>query len=251
MCRRINIVMWSIFLKEVNAFFSSLIGYIVIGVFLVAMGLVMFVFPDTSLLNYNYATLGQLFEMAPVIFIFLIPAVTMRSFAEEQQTGTIELLATRPVASLQIILGKYLGCLLLVVFALLPTWLYYYTVYQLGSPAGNLDSGAILGSYIGLLMLAAAFTAIGLFASSLSANQIVAFILAAFLCSFLYWGFDFLSRLPVFVGRVDDVVQMAGINYHYASISRGLADSRDVIYFFSAIALFIMLSLVSLERRKW
>ena len=243
--------MLSQFLKEVNAFFSSLIGYIVIGVFLVIMGLVMFVFPDTSLLNSNYASLDQLFEVAPMIFVFLIPAITMRLLAEEQQAGTIELLVTRPVTDLQIILGKYFASLLLIAFALLPAWLYYYTVYQLGSPQGNLDSGAILGSYIGLFFLAAAFAAIGLFASSLSANQIVAFIVAAFLCFFIHWGFDFLSRLPVFVGKVDDVVQMFGIDYHYASISRGLIDTRDIVYFLSLIALFIMMTVVSLERRKW
>lgn len=243
--------MLSIFLKEVNSFFSSLIGYIVIGVFLMTLGLVMFVFPDTSLLNFNYATLDQLFEIGPMIFVFLIPAITMRSFAEEQQAGTIELLATRPVTSLQIIMGKYLASLLLLAFALLPTGLYYYTVYQLGSPPGNLDSGAILGSYIGLFFLAGAFAAIGLFASSLSGNQIVAFLLAAFLCFFLYWGFDFLSRLPVFAGKMDDVVQMFGIDYHYNSISRGLVDTRDIVYFISVIALFIMMTMVSLERRKW
>ncbi|MCB9291988.1 MAG: gliding motility-associated ABC transporter permease subunit GldF [Lewinellaceae bacterium] len=243
--------MLSIFLKEVNSFFSSLIGYIVIGVFLMTLGLVMFVFPDTSLLNFNYATLDQLFEIGPMIFVFLIPAITMRSFAEEQQAGTIELLATRPVTSLHIIMGKYLASLLLLAFALLPTGLYYYTVYQLGSPPGNLDSGAILGSYIGLFFLAGAFAAIGLFASSLSGNQIVAFLLAAFLCFFLYWGFDFLSRLPVFAGKMDDVVQMFGIDYHYNSISRGLVDTRDIVYFISVIALFIMMTMVSLERRKW
>lgn len=243
--------MLSIFLKEVNSFFSSLIGYIVIGVFLMTLGLVMFVFPDTSLLNFNYATLDQLFEIGPMIFVFLIPAITMRSFAEEQQAGTIELLATRPVTSLQIIMGKYLASLLLLAFALLPTGLYYYTVYQLGSPPGNLDSGAILGSYIGMFFLAGAFAAIGLFASSLSGNQIVAFLLAAFLCFFLYWGFDFLSRLPVFAGKMDDVVQMFGIDYHYNSISRGLVDTRDIVYFISVIALFIMMTMVSLERRKW
>ncbi len=243
--------MLSIFLKEVNTFFSSLIGYIVIGVFLAVMGLVMFVFPDTSVLNYNYATLNQLFDIAPMIFVFLIPAITMRSLAEEQQAGTIELLATRPVTDLQIVLGKYLANLVLVAFALLPTVLYYYTVYQLGSPVGNLDSGAILGSYIGLFLLAGSFVAIGLFASSLSGNQIVAFILATFLCFLLHWGFDFFSRLPVFIGRVDDVVEMFGIQYHYDSISRGIIDSRDVIYFLSVISLFVMMTQVSLGRRKW
>lgn len=243
--------MLHIFKKELNTFFSSLIGYIVIGVFLVVMGLVMFVFPDYSLLNYNYATLDQLFDIAPIIFMFLIPAITMRSFAEENQTGTIELLATRPLFDLEIILGKYFACLLLVVFALIPTILYYYTVYQLGSPKGNLDSGAILGSYFGLLFLASVFVAIGIFASSITNNQIVAFILATFLCFIFHWGFLYFSKLPIFVGKIDDIVQMLGIDHHYASISRGVIDTRDMIYFLSVISFFIMLTLVGLERRKW
>ncbi|MCI5081481.1 MAG: gliding motility-associated ABC transporter permease subunit GldF [Saprospiraceae bacterium] len=243
--------MLSIFWKEVHAFFSSLIGYIVIGVFLVLTGLLMFVFPDTSLLNYNYATLDQLFEMAPNIFMFLIPAITMRSFAEEQQNGTIELLATRPIHDFSIILGKYLANLLLVVFALIPTLLYYYTVYQLGDPIGNLDAGAILGSYLGLVFLSGVFVAIGIFASSVTNNQITSFILATLLCFLIHWGFLYFSKLPVFFGTVDDIVQMFGIDYHYASISRGILDTRDVIYFLSMIGLFLMLTLVSLERRKW
>ncbi len=243
--------MRSIFLKEVNTFFSSLIGYIVIGVFLTALGLVLFVFPDTSLLQYNYATLDQLFSVAPMIFAFLIPAITMRSFAEEQQTGTIELLATKPVSDLAIVLGKFFACLVLVFFAILPTLLYYYTVYQLGTPKGNLDSGAIAGSYIGLVLLGGAFVSIGLFASSLTANQIVAFIFATFLCFFIHWGFDLFSSLPIFVGKSDVLVQMLGIEYHYKSISRGIIDSRDVIYFISLIVFFIVLTLTSMERRKW
>lgn len=243
--------MTSIYWKEINAFFSSLIGYIVIGVFLVVLGLVMFVFPDSSLLDFNYATLDQLFQVAPMIFLFLIPAITMRSLAEEQQTGTIELLVTRPLSDLALVSGKLLASLTLVVFALLPTLLYYYTVYQLGSPKGNLDSGAIAGSYIGLVFLAAVFVSIGIFASSLASNQIVAFVLATFLCFLFYYGFDYFSRLPVFVGKIDDLVQMAGIDYHYESISRGLIDSRDIVYFLSLIALFVALTLVSLGRRKW
>lgn len=243
--------MLTIFLKEINTFFSSLIGYIVVAVFLVILGLIMFVFPDTSLLNYNYATLDQLFDIAPMVFVFLIPAVTMRSFAEENQTGTIELLATRPLSDLQIVLGKFFAALALVAFALLPTILYYVTVYQLGSPKGNLDSGAILGSYLGLLFLAAAFVAIGIFASSLTNNQIVGFILATFLCFIFHWGFLFISNLPIFVGRVDDIVQMIGIDYHYASISRGVIDTRDVIYFLSVIGVFVAMTVTSLERRKW
>jgi ABC-2 type transport system permease protein len=175
----------------------------------------------------------------------------MRSFAEEQQSGTIELLVTRPLNDLEIILGKFFACLGLVVFAIIPTLLYYYTVYNLGSPQGNLDSGAIIGSYIGLVFLAATFVAIGLFASSLTQNQIIAFILATFLCFIFYWGFWFFSKLPGFVGKGDDIVQMIGIDYHYNSISRGVIDTRDVIYFLSLIGVFIMMTATSLERRKW
>lgn len=243
--------MFTIFLKEINTFFSSLIGYIVIGVFLAILGLVMFVFPDTSLLNYNFATLDQLFDIAPMVFVFLIPAVTMRSFAEETQVGTIELLATRPLTDLQIVLGKFFACLALAVFALLPTVLYYITVYQLGSPKGNLDSGAIMGSYLGLISLAAVFTAIGVFASSLTNNQIASFVLAVFLCFLVHWGFLFFSKLPVFAGKVDDVVQMLGIDYHYASISRGVIDTRDLIYFVSVIGVFVAMTVTVLEKRKW
>jgi len=243
--------MLSILQKEINTFFSSLIGYVVIGIFLVLMGLMMFVFPDTSLLNYHYATLDQLFQVAPNIFTFLIPALTMRSYAEEKQEGTIEFLTTKPLSDLQIILGKYLANLLLVVFALLPTLLYYYTVYKLGSPEGNLDSGATIGSYFGLIFLAAVFVAIGIFASSLTDNQIVAFVLAAFLCFLVHWGFYYISNLPVFFGKSDDFIQQLGLEYHYTSISRGIVDSRDVIYFLSVIAGFIMLTLLNLERRKW
>ena len=243
--------MFSIYKKEINVFFSSLIGYIVIGIFLLIMGLLMWVFPDYSILDYNYASLDQLFGMSPVIFMFLIPAVTMRSFAEENQTGTIELLVTKPINEFQIILGKFFANVTLVIFALLPTLLYYYSVYQLGSPKGNLDSGAIAGSYIGLFFLSAVFTAIGLFASSVSDNQIVSFVLAVFCCFFFYWAFDFLSKISIFVGKIDDTIQNFGIEQHYRSMSRGVIDSRDVIYFLSVIILFLALTQTSLERRKW
>jgi ABC-2 type transport system permease protein len=243
--------MGSIFWKEINAFFSSLIGYIVVGVFLTVMGIVLWFLPDFSLLELGEATLVPFFELAPVVFSFLIPAITMRSFAEERQSGTIELLATRPVTDLQIILGKYFASLALVAFALVPTVLYYFTIYQLGIPKGNLDSGAILGSYFGLLLLTGAFAAIGMFASSLSANQIVAFLLAVLLCITFYWGFFFFSKLPIFVGKLDDLIQQLGIDYHYDYISRGVLDTRNLLYFFSISAFFIALTLVSLERRKW
>lgn len=215
------------------------------------MGLMLWVFPDYSLLDYKYASLDQLFELAPVIFMFLIPAITMRSFAEEKQSGTIELLVTRPLKDWQIVLGKFFACWLLVLFALLPTLLYYYTIHELGAPKGNLDAGAIMGSYLGLALLAGVFVAIGLLASSLTNNQIVAFLLAVFFCFVFYWGFDFISRLPIFLGKTDDIVQMIGIDYHYLSISRGVIDLRDIIYFFSLIGVFLMGCQVALESRKW
>ncbi len=242
--------MLSIFYKEINAFFSSLIGYFVVGIFLVFMGLTLFVFPQTSLLQYNFATLDQLFDLAPMVFMFLIPAITMRSFAEERQSGTIELLSTRPISDLKIVLGKYFACLTLVAFALLPTVLDYVTVHQLGSPPGNLDSGAILGSYIGLLLLSAVFVGIGVFASSLSDNQIVAFLLATFLCFLFFYGFLYFSELPIFLGKGDDIVQMFGIDYHYRSISRGILDTRDFVYFISVIGLFLFFTLLSLDKQK-
>jgi ABC-2 type transport system permease protein len=243
--------MFSIFKKEINAFFSSPIGYMVIGVFLVLMGLLMWVFPDFSVLDSNYANLDTLFNVAPMVFLFLIPAVTMRSLAEENQSGTIELLVTRPVTDWQIVGGKFLACLTLATIALLPTLLYYFTVYQLGSPVGNLDSGGIMGSYIGLFFLAATFVAIGLFASSLTNNQIVSFVLATFLCFFMYMAFGFLSNLPVFFGKTDDIVQSIGIEYHYNSMSRGVIDTRALIYFLSLIAFFMAATVLSLGRRRW
>jgi ABC-2 type transport system permease protein len=241
----------AIFFKELNTFFASIIGYMVIGVFLAVMGLLLWVFPDYSILDENYANLDALFDIAPSIFMFLIPAVTMRSIAEEQQTGTIELLFTRPVSDWQIVAGKFWACLVLVMVALLPTLIYYGTVWQLGAPKGNLDSGGIMGSYIGLSALAAVFVAIGIFASSLTNNQIVAFVMSTFLCFFFYMAFDYLSRLPVFFGKSDDLVQSLGIKYHYESMSRGIIDTRNVVYFCSLIAFFLSATVLSLGRRRW
>ena len=242
--------MYSIFRKEIHAFFSTLIGYIVIGVFLISIGLFMWVFSDTSVLNYNFATMDQLFSIAPLVFLFLIPAVTMSSFAEEHGKGTIEILSTKPLTTWQIVGGKYFASVLLVLIALLPTLIYYYSVYQLGSPKGNLDSGAIVGSYIGLIFLAGAFVAIGIFASTLTNNQIVAFILAAFLCFFFHWAFSYLAMMPFFTGTLDLFIQKIGINYHYSSISKGLIDTRDLVYFISVIFVFIYATVIILENRK-
>ncbi len=242
--------MLSIYRKEVTSFLSSLTGYIVIAVFLCLLGLIMWVFPDYSILYYPYATLDQLFAMAPIIFLFLIPAVTMKSFAEEWQTGTIEFLHTKPLKEYEVILGKYLASLTLVLFALIPTLLFYYTVYELGSPKGNIDNGAVIGSYIGLVLLACAFVAIGIFSSALTNNQVVSFLLGAFLCYFFYWGFYFFSKLPVFVGKFDDIIQRIGLDHHYISISKGVVDTRDVIFFLVFSAIFLVLTSLVIIKRK-
>ena len=242
--------MWSIYKKEIASFLSSLIGYVVIGVFLLILGLFMWVFPDYSILDYHFATLDQLFEIAPIIFLFLIPAITMRSFAEEIQTGTIELLATRPLKEWEIVGGKFLAAWTLVAIAILPTLFYYLTVYTLGSPAGNIDDGATIGSYIGLLLLGGVFVSIGIFSSSLTANQIVSFIVSMFLCFFVYWAFFYLSKLPIFLGKTDSIIQMLGIEYHYQSISRGIIDTRDIVYFFSVMAAFLLGTQTSLQRKR-
>ncbi len=243
--------MRAVYWKEIRSFLSSLIAYLVISVFLVLTGLFMWVFKDTSILEYNYAGLEQLFSIGPLVFTFLIPAITMRSFSEETQQGTIELLATKPLTDSQIILGKYFANLTLVLLAIAPTLIYFFSVYQLGSPVGNIDTGAVFGSYIGLAFLAAIFVAIGLFCSSITNNQIISFILAAFLCFFMHWAFTYLSNLSIFFGRWDDVVQKIGISHHYNAISKGMIDSRNVVYFVSVICLFVWFTHVSLAKRKW
>ena len=243
--------MLAIFQKEINSFFSSLIGYLVIGVFLLVMGLFLFVFPDTSLLNFGYASLGPFFNLAPNVLTFIIPAICMRAFAEERQTGAIELLVTRPLKDVEIVLGKFFACLTLVLIAFIPTVLYYVTIYQLGSPVGNIDSGGTIGSYIGLVFLAMAFVAIGLFASSLTSNQIVSFLLALALSFFLYFGLSLIAGLPIFFLSGENLVESLGMQQHFHSLGRGLIDSRDVIYFLSLTAFFLLLTVISLERRKW
>lgn len=242
--------MFSIYKKEISVYFSSLIAYITLGVFLLVLGLFVWVFNDTSILNYNYAGLNQLFTITPLVFTFLIPAITMRSFAEEKQNGTIELLRTKPVSDVQIVVAKYLAGLSLVMLALIPTLIYVYSVYQLGSPKGNLDMGATIGSYVGLIFLVAAFVSIGIFCSSITTNQIVAFVLGTFMCFVIYWGFYYFSRLPMFVGRMDNIIEKFGIAYHFDSLSKGVIDSRDIIYFLSIICFFIIASIVILKSNR-
>ncbi|WP_295651011.1 gliding motility-associated ABC transporter permease subunit GldF [uncultured Mucilaginibacter sp.] len=240
--------MLTILKKEITAYLSSMVAYITIGAFLLVLGLFLWVFPESSILEYGYSGLDSLFSTAPYLFMFLIPAVTMRSLAEERKEGTFELLATRPLTDWQIIIGKYLACLLIVLFALLPTLIYYYTVYTLGNPVGNIDTGAVIGSYIGLFLLGGAFVAIGIFASSITNNQIIAFTIAVFLCFFAFSGFDSLSQM---LSLQSYGLENFGINEHYQSISRGVLDTRDLLYFLSFIAVFVATTKTILGGRKW
>ena len=237
--------------KEISSFFSSLTGYLVIIVFLLVNGLFLWVFPlQFNILESGFASIDNLFMLSPFVFLFLIPAITMRSFSDEQKAGTIEVLLTKPLSDMQIIGAKYCAGLILVFFALLPTLVYFFSVYKLGFPPGNIDLGGMWGSYLGLLFLGAGFVAIGIFASSLAENQIVAFIVAVLLCGFLYTGFEFIYALSFF-GKLDLFIESLGMKAHYTSMSRGVIDSRDVLYFGSLIAIFLLLTKIKLESRKW
>lgn len=246
--------MFSLLKKELRSFLGSLIGYIVISVFLTAIGLFMWVFPSAggqfNVLDAGYANIDTLFIIAPWVFMFLVPAVTMRSFSEEKRTGTIEILLTRPLTDWHIIFAKYSAGLLLVLFSLIPTLVYYFSIHTLGNPSGNIDTGGMWGSYIGLLFLAAGFVAIGIFASSITDSQIIAFILSVFFSFFCYIGFESISSLDLF-GPLDDLVLKLGINEHYISMSRGVVDTRDVVYFLSLTGIFLLFTKTSMESRKW
>lgn len=243
--------MLTLFKKEIRGFLGSLIGYIVIAVFLTTIGLFMWVFPgETNVLDNNYATINSLFFIAPWVFMFLIPAITMRLFAEESRTGTMELLLTKPLTDFQIVFAKYLAGFTLVLFALLPTLVYYYSVYNLGNPTGNIDKGGMWGSYIGLLFLGGVFVSIGLFSSAITKNQIISFIVAVFLSFFWYVGFESISSLELF-GSIDNLILKLGINEHYISMSRGVIDTRDVVYFVSLTLIFLLFTKTVLSSRKW
>ena len=241
--------MRSIFIKEINSFFSSIVGYVALLVFLVACGLFLWIIPEYSILAYGYASMDRFFAIAPWLLLLLVPAVTMRSFADEFRTGTIEWLSTKPLTELDIIMGKYLATIALIIFALLPTFIYVYTISNLSFPDVGLDVGAIAGSYIGLFFLAATFAAVGVFCSSLTANQVVGFLISLLSCYLLFTGFEQLSKLPKFSEGIDYYLSRIGMEFHYNSISRGLIDSRDVVYFLSVIVLFISLTRFSLNSR--
>jgi ABC-2 type transport system permease protein len=238
---------YSIFKKEIISYFSSLVAYVTIGIFLLVLGLFLWVFPDSSILDNGYAGLDSLFSVAPYLFMFLIPAITMRSLAEERKEGTFELLVTRPLTGVQIVLGKYLASVVLLLCALLPTLFYYYTVSILGMPQGNIDTGGVIGSYIGLFLLGCSFAAIGICASAITRNQIIAFALAVFVCFFIFSGFDSLSSL---LSLQDLSIQYLGITEHYQSVSRGVLDTRDLAYFIVLSTLFIALTLFILNRQR-
>lgn len=242
--------MFSIYLKEIRSFLSSLIAIIVIVVFLVANGLFLWVFKETNILDNGYANIDPLFDLAPMIFIFLISAVTMRSFSEEKKTGTLEILTTKPITDTSIILGKYFAGLTIVLLALIPTFIYVYTISDLAVPQGNIDTGAIRGSYTGLIMLSAGYIAIGLFSSVITDNQIVSFIVSMFLCFFFYATFDYLGSFSFFK-NTDFFVEWFGISFHYRNISKGVVDSRDIVYFLSLIVLFLWLTKIIFSSRKW
>jgi ABC-2 type transport system permease protein len=240
----------SILFKEISGFFTSWVAYLIMAAFMLVTGLFLWVFPDSSILDYGYAGLDSFFNIAPYLFIFLVPAITMRAIAEEKKDGTFELLATRPLSDWDILFGKFLACLAIVLLTLLPTLIYYFSIYHLGITRGNIDTGAVIGSYIGLVLLGSAFTSIGLFTSSLSNNQIIAFTVAVFLCFFSFSGFDSISSIISLQGIASFLTQL-GINEHYQSVSRGVLDTRDLIYFLSFTALFLFLSKTILGARKW
>lgn len=242
--------MRSVFVKEFRSFLNSLIAYLVMVVFLTAMGLLVWVFPDTSVLDYGFADMLTLFSLAPYVFIFLIPAITMRSFAEERRNGTLDLLFTKPLGEWEIIFGKFLASLTLVFITLMPTVIYYFSISALGNPPGNIDASAVTGSYIGLLLLSSVFCAIGLLASSITTNQIVAFIVAAFLCFIFFSGFHSVASLAS-SANISLLIKQTGILYHYETLSRGLIDSRDVLYFISLSFFMLLITKTILSSRSW
>ena len=243
--------MLALYKKEISSFFSSLTGVVVVSIFLVINGLFVWVIPsENNVLESGYANIDGLFNLAPWVFLFLGPAVSMRMFSEEKSNGTLDLLLTRPLTELHIVLAKYFAGITLVILSILPTLVYYISVYYMGQPIGNVDSGAIWGSYTGLFLLASIYVAIGIFCSALTENQIIAFLLSALLSFILYIGFDILGTFSS-LSSINTVIISLGIEDHYRSISRGVVDSRDVIYYLGVITIFIALTQLILLSKKW
>jgi ABC-2 type transport system permease protein len=242
--------MLTIFRKEIAVFLNSLIAYLVVLVFLTFIGVFMWLLPETSILDYGYAEMDTLFSYGPLAFLLLIPAITMRSFAEEKKDGTIELLLTKPITDWSLLMGKYLSACALVAFSLKPTILYNISVYFLGKPVGNIDSAAVASSYIGLFLLGCVFTSAGIFASAISTNQIVSFILALILCYVSYNGFNHLASLELWKGSAVSLLPL-GLDYQYNALSKGVVDSRNVCYFLSVIGVMLLSTRLVLGSRKW
>lgn len=243
--------MYALFLKEVRTFLNSLIGYITIVIFLLATGLFMWVFSGSeNVFEMRISTLNSLFFNAPLIFMFIIPAITMRSFAEEKRTRTIELLLTKPLTETQIVLAKYLAGFFLIFIALLPTWVYYISIYFMGDPIGNIDNGGTIGGYIGLYFIGAVFVAIGVFCSVCTKNQVIAFLFSFVLSFLFYHGFEYLGSYSWW-GTWDGAIQSIGIQQHFTSLQNGLLDTRDITYFFSLISIFLVVTRLVLKSRKW
>ncbi len=241
--------MWMICKKEWQQFFSSVTGYLVLGIFLLITGLQLFVFPDSSLLNFGYANLNGFFALMPWLLLFLIPAITMRSIAEEMRTGSFEILKTLPLTANDIVIGKFLGVLLIVLATLLPTIIYAVSMQAL-SITGGIDIGATFGSYISLFFLAALYAAIGIFASSLAKNMIAAFAIGAFLSFVLFAGFDAISNLTLFGNNTNYYIQIVGIKMHTANMSRGVIDSIDLIYFVATTCFFLYCTIVKITQKN-
>ena len=243
--------MLTLLLKEFRSFFNSISGYLIISIFLLSTGLFIWVFPgNNNVLDGAYANLDTLFDMAPWIYLFLIPALCMRLFTDEKKSGTIELLLTRPISDFKIVLSKFFSALLLVMFSLLFCLIYYLSVYYLGKPIGSIDVGAFWGSFLGLFFLAIAYVSLSVFAGSLTDNQIIAFLLSLVLCFSFYIGFDYLSELLVFQSFQTEIINI-GISEHYRSLSRGVVDSRDVSYFIALSLVFLLATRTVLQSRKW
>jgi len=240
--------MKALLFREIKSFFGSPIGYLVIAIFLILNGLFLWIFEgDYNILNSGFADLSPFFTISPWILIFLIPAVTMRSFSDEMKQGTLELLLTKPLSIWQIVNGKFFGAMLLIVIAIIPTFIYVYVISSLGMPEGNIDMGSTIGSYFGLLFLISGYSAIGIFTSTLSDNQIVAFLLAVFLCFFFYFGFDGIAN---YLPSIESFISSLGMNSHFKSMSRGVIDTRDLLYFISITIFFLSLTVFKLKSLK-
>ena len=239
-----------LFRKEINQFFGSLTGLLTIILFLLVNALFLWIFSgDFNLLDFGFANMDSFFMLSPIIFLIFIPAICMRLFSEEFRSGTMENLLTKPIALWNVVFSKFLAANVLVLLAIFPTLIYFFSIYFLGETIGNLDIGGIMGSYLGLFMLSSAFIGIGIFASSISPNQVVAFLIAIVCNAIIYYGFDVLSSIS-FLQNWDLYISNLGIASHFSRMSKGVIDSRDILYFLSVCFLFLMLSKTTIQLKR-